>query len=97
MSTTNHSISGIHFLFDFLEALGSETPRPIYPKRNGCFWSLGRKLVYTILLILDVLGTDKGQLLRPSAASATLHTLSREAFLDNKNGLRALAIGIDAS
>ncbi|ADV20547.1 hypothetical protein I305_06223 [Cryptococcus gattii E566] len=36
-------------------------------------------------------------LLRPSAASATLHTLSREAFLDNKNGLRALTIGIDAS
>ncbi|OWZ80125.1 hypothetical protein C365_01076 [Cryptococcus neoformans Bt85] len=36
-------------------------------------------------------------LLRPSAASATLHTLSKEAFLENKNGLRALTIGIDAS
>lgn len=41
-------------------------------------------------------GTDK-QLLRPSATRTSLSTLAREAFYNNKNGLRALTIGIDAS
>ncbi|ORX39699.1 hypothetical protein BD324DRAFT_586717 [Kockovaella imperatae] len=36
-------------------------------------------------------------LLRPAATRASLSTLSRDAFLANKNGLRALTIGIDAS
>ncbi|ODO03480.1 hypothetical protein L198_02327 [Cryptococcus wingfieldii CBS 7118] len=36
-------------------------------------------------------------LLRPAAAATSLSTLSRDAFLSNKNGLRALTVGIDAS
>ncbi|WVQ71489.1 hypothetical protein IAR50_001027 [Cryptococcus sp. DSM 104548] len=37
------------------------------------------------------------ELLRPAAAATSLSTLSRDAFLANKNGLRALTVGIDAS
>ncbi|GMK55980.1 hypothetical protein CspeluHIS016_0210360 [Cutaneotrichosporon spelunceum] len=36
-------------------------------------------------------------LIRPAAVRTSLHALSRDAFLANKNGLRALTIGIDAS
>ncbi|KLT40444.1 PIN domain-like protein [Cutaneotrichosporon oleaginosum] len=36
-------------------------------------------------------------LLRPAAVRTSLNALSRDAFLSNANGLRALTIGIDAS
>ncbi|BEJ15554.1 hypothetical protein CspHIS471_0501590 [Cutaneotrichosporon sp. HIS471] len=36
-------------------------------------------------------------LVRPAAVRTSLHALSRDAFLANKNGLRALTIGVDAS
>jgi hypothetical protein len=37
------------------------------------------------------------QLLRPVATKTSLAALGRDAFLANRNGLRAFVIGIDAS
>ncbi len=45
----------------------------------------------------DRMLTSLPQLIRPAAARTSLSTLARDAFKANRNGLRALTIGIDAS